>query len=414
VPSAGDDLGSGARRRVVAGVLAASMAVAILPVISVGVLAPILIDELAITRVDIGLLVSAASGVSAVASPAAGSVVDRVGDRTALLAVFGAGAISLTLMAAAADYAAMALALVVAGVCHAGSNPATNRVISGRVPLGRRGIITGVKQSGETVAIVMAAALLPGVAIWLGWRTALALLAAGALLALLTAAWSIHGSHRPVRRSPSLGSERLRPAIYWLSAYSFAMGAASGAVTAYLPLYAHDSGGFSVAAAGGVMVLAGVVGTVGRIAATRWTETRLGAPLALVVLAALGVVSGVLLIVAPAVGASTYWLAAAIWGASGLTFGSVGMLAVMAEADGWSIGRASGLAVFGFGVGLTITPPIFGWLVDLGHGYGAGFGLVTAFYVLAVGIMVLGRSSFRDPGPSAIQDSAAVHTGPPA
>jgi predicted MFS family arabinose efflux permease len=398
VGGAGDDLGTGARRRVITGVLAASMAVAILPVISVGILAPILIDDLAITRVDIGLLVSAASGVSALASPAAGTVVDRIGDRTALLGVFGVGTISLSLMATAADHAAMALALVVAGLCHAGSNPATNRVISGRVPLGRRGVITGVKQSGETVAIVVAAALLPGIALWLGWRTALALLAATAVAALLTAALSIHGSRRPPQPSPSRRTGSLRPSIYWISAYSFAMGAASGSVTAYLPLYAHDSGGLSVAAAGGVMVLAGVVGTVGRIATTHWTETRLGAPVALLALALLGVASGLLLIAAPAVGASTYWLAAVMWGASGLTFGSVGMLAVMAESDGSSIGRASGLAVFGFGIGLTMTPPVFGWLVDLGPGYGAGFGLVTAFYLLAAGLMALGRPSFRDAG----------------
>jgi hypothetical protein len=40
------------------------------------------------------LLVSLASGASALTSPAAGGVVDRIGDRTALLVVFGFGATS--------------------------------------------------------------------------------------------------------------------------------------------------------------------------------------------------------------------------------------------------------------------------------------------------------------------------------
>jgi predicted MFS family arabinose efflux permease len=399
-----DDLGRGVRRRLIAGVLAASMAVAILPVISVGVLAPLLIDDLEITRADLGLLVSFASGTSALASPAAGGVVDRIGDRTALLIVFAIGAVSLALMATAPAYAAMGVALGFAGLCHAGSNPATNRVIGGRVPLGQRGVITGIKQSGETVAIVIAAGLLPAIAIWLGWRVALALLAGGAVAALVAAAMSIHGSRRPIEAPTRETRSRIRPSIYWLGAYSFAMGAASGAVTTYLPLYAHDSGGLSVAAAGAVMILAGIVGTAGRIAATSWTETRLGAPLALFVLAVIGVVSGLVLIAAAPLGTSAYWLGAALWGASGLTFGSVGMLAVMAESDDSNTGRASGLAVFGFGIGLTITPPVFGWLVDLGHGYGTGFALVTCFYALAAGIMILGRPTFRDANPESIPE----------
>jgi predicted MFS family arabinose efflux permease len=396
LPATRDDLGSGARRGVITGVLAASMAVAIMPVVSVGVLAPLLIEELGITRADLGLLVSAASGVSALTSPVAGVVVDRIGDRTALLLVFGAGMVSLTLMATAGDYAAMAVALGVAGLCHAGSNPATNRVISGRVPHGRRGLITGIKQSGETIAIVLAAGVLPVTAIWLGWRAALALLAAAALAALVAAAVSIHGSRRTAERAASGARSAIRTSIYWLSAYSFAMGAAGGAVTTYLPLYAHDSGGMGVALAGGVMVLAGVVATVARVAASRWTEARIGAPHALLLLALLAVVAGLMLIAAPWVGTAAYWWAAALWGASGLTFGSVGMLAVMAESDGSNTGWASGLTVFGFGIGLTLTPPLFGAVVDQGYGYDAAFALVTAFYVLAVGIMVLGRGTFRD------------------
>lgn len=398
------DLGTGARRRAITAVLAASMAVAILPVISIGVLAPILIDDLGITRADLGLLVSLASGTSALASPAAGGVVDRIGDRTGLLLVFGVGAVSLAMMAAAPAYAAMAAALGVAGLSHAGANPATNRVISGRVPLGQRGVITGIKQSGETVAIVLAASLLPATAVWLGWRAALAVLACGALVTLLAAGVSIHGSRRPVDAAASGARSGIRPSIYWLGAYSLAMGAASGAVTTYLPLYAHDIGGMSVAAAGAVMVLAGVVGTGGRIAATRWTETRLGAPVALLGLAAIGVASGLVLIAADPLGASGYWLGAILWGASGLTFGSVGMLAVMAESDDSNTGRASGLTVFGFGIGLTATPPVFGWLVDLGYGYGTGFALVTGFYVLAVAIILLGRASFRDADPESIPE----------
>jgi predicted MFS family arabinose efflux permease len=372
------------------------MAVAILPLISIGVLAPLLIDDLKISRTDLGLLVSVASGVSALLSPVAGRIVDRIGDRSALLIVFVAGAASLTCMATAASYAALAAALAIAGFCHAGSNPATNRLISGRVPRGRRGFITGIKQSGETIAIVLAASVLPVTAVWLGWRAAVIVLAGGALAALVAASIGIQGSRRSANVGGALRATPIRPSIYWLSGYSFAMGAAGGAVTTYLPLYAHDIGGLSVAAAGSVMVVAGLVATVCRIVASRWTELRLGVPLALLGLAVLAVLSGVLLIAAPSLGVGAFWWAAALWGASGLTFGSVGMLAVMAESDDSNTGRASGLTVLGFGAGLTSTPPLFGWLVDQGYGYDAGFLVVTGFYAVAVAVMLLGRASFLD------------------
>jgi hypothetical protein len=88
------------------------------------------------------------------------------------------------------------------------------------------------------------------------------------------------------------------------------------------------------------------------------------------------------------------WLGAAGWGASGLGFGSVCMLAVMVESDAAGIGRASGLVVLGFGAGSTIAPPLFGLLVDHGPGYGAGLALVAAAYVAAGLLMAAGRPHF--------------------
>jgi cyanate permease len=116
---------------------------------------------------------------------------------------------------------------------------------------------------------------------------------------------------------------------------------------------------------------------------------------ALSCLAVTAVGSGVLLVAAPEIGVSAFWAAAALWGASGLAFGAVAMLAVMAESDPTNTGRASGLNVFYFGVGFTITPPLFGLLVDRSHDYGLGFALITAIYAIAAIQILLGRDSFR-------------------
>jgi predicted MFS family arabinose efflux permease len=391
------DLGEGARRALVVGVLAASMGVAIMPVISVGVLAPLLIEDLSISRVAIGLLVSLASAVSALLSPWVGRVVDRIGDRTALLLVLGTGTLSLAVMASASSYEVLVVALAIAGICHSGSNPATNRLITRRVAPGGRGWVTGVKQSGEAVAIVLGGSVLPATALLLGWRGSVIALIAVASVALIAASLSIDGSRPPVAEKDD-PVDRLRPSIYWLGAYSFAMGAAGGSLTAYLPLYAHEAGELSIEAAGGVMVVAGTVAIAGRILWSRWTETRLGVPVALITLAGLAVIAAVILVAAPSLGSPAFWLGAALWGASGLSFGAVGMLAAMAESEDSNTGGASGWMVFGFGAGLTLTPPVFGWLVDETQGYSFSMALVTGFFALSGVIIILGRSRFRASG----------------
>jgi MFS family permease len=71
------------------------------------------------------------------------------------------------------------------------------------------------------------------------------------------------------------------------------------------------------------------------------------------------------------------------------------MMAVMAEADDWNTGRASGLLVLWFGIGFAAMPPVFGWLVEGSDGYRAGFALLAAVYAFAVVVIAAGRSSFR-------------------
>ncbi|MGH2993462.1 MAG: MFS transporter [Solirubrobacterales bacterium] len=375
--------------------LAVAMALGILPMVSIGVLAPFLIDDLDISRADLGLLVAVVAGVSAVLSPVAGALVDRIGDRGALLTVLATGAVSLALMAAASTFLAMSLALALAGLCRAGANPATNRLISVRVPRGRRGWITGVKQSGETVAIVLTAGALPAAALLWGWRAALLALAFASAVALLGATLSIEGTHRTAHAAPTAAERRMPSSIQWLNAYNLVMGAGTGAVTAYLPLYAHEVGGLSVAAAGAVMIAAGLVGGISRLLWSRWSEARWGFPDSLSALAVVAVVSCMVLLAAPEVGPAAYWIGAAIWGAGGLGFGAVSMLAAMSEAHDASTGRASGLVVFWFSLGFTVAPPAFGWLVDRSDAYGPGFSLLAGLYVAAAAIMLLSRRSFR-------------------
>jgi predicted MFS family arabinose efflux permease len=390
-----EGFGSGPRRAAIVAVLATAQGLGIAPLVAIGVLAPFLIDDFEISRAGVGLLVALVSGVSAVLSPAAGNLADAMEDRRALLWVLVLGTISLLWMAAAPTYVILIGALTLAGIARAGCNPATNRVISLRVPPGQRGWITGLKQSGETIAVMLAGSMLPALALLWGWRVSILSLALIAIVALIAGWILVQRSEGDEASRAERKTGRLRPSIGWLNGYNLAMGAGGGAVTAYLPLYAHEEGHLSVAAAGGVIVLAGIVGGAGRLLWSRWSETTLGFPVALSGLAALAVGSGVVLLAAPNIGATAFWAGAALWGISGLAFGPVAMLAVMAESDHTNTGKASGMNVLFFGLGFTLTPPLFGWLVDHTGDYGVGFALITAIYAIAAIQILLGRDTFR-------------------
>jgi predicted MFS family arabinose efflux permease len=308
-------------------------------------------------------------------------------------------------MASAMTFVAMALALAIAGVARAGANPATNRLISARLPRGRRGWITGVKQSGETVAIVLAAATLPAAAALWGWRAPLLVVGAAAGATLVGTALTIEGTRRAAHTRPT-GPERGMPSsIQWLNAYNLVMGAGTGAITTYLPLYAHQEGGLGDAAAGAVMIAAGVTGGVSRLVWSHWSEARWGFPISLSGLAAVAVVSCAVLLAAPQIGPAAYWLGAAIWGIGGLGFGAVSMLAAMAEAHDASTGRVSGLVVLWFSLGFTVAPPAFGWLLERTDAYGPGFAVLIALYAAAAAIMVVSRGAFRPLEPAASVES---------
>lgn len=392
--SGNDQLGTRGRRALVIYVLAVAMALGILPMVAIGILAPYLIEDLGISRGDVGLLVSVVAGVSAVLSPMAGSIIDRIGDRTGLLAVLGFGAASLALMARAGTFATMAAALALAGLCRAGANPATNRLITDRIPRGGRGWVTGVKQSGETAAITLSAAALPAAAVLWGWREALLVLAGIAAATLVAAAVTIHRA-RGERRTRPKASGHVRASVHRLNLYNLIMGAGTGSITAYLPLYAHEDGGLTAAAAGSVMIAAGAVGGVVRLTASRRSETHWGYPDAMAGFAIIAVAACVLMLAAPHLGSEAFWLSAALWGAGGLGFGAISMLAVMAEADEARTAWASGMVVFWFSLGFSVAPPLFGWSVELTGEYAPAIGVIAALYVLATLLMMVSRPLFR-------------------
>lgn len=375
------------------GLLGGAMALALLPVIGIGVLSSFILTDLGISRTQLGLAFTAASATSAVTALALGRLADRQGGRNALITVFLLAGLATATIALSPSYLVLLGGAAIAGLAMGTANPATNRLIVETVAKARWGTITGFKQAGEAMAIVACGGLLPVAALAFGWRSAFgasAVLAAFAI-ALVLVAIPIRGAvaARPV------GPARARPLnrnILWLAAYSVFVGLSAGSIATYLPLYSQEALGMSPSSAGAVVAAMGVVAVVGRVI---WGHyARLAADLRgrLLSIAVIAVGAVLLFWSASVIHRDLVWVGAFAWGVSILSVGALGNLAVLVYSVAEDTGRASGVMLTGFGIGLMVGPPVFGWTVDTSGAYHIGFGLLTAELVaLSLTAVLWGR-----------------------
>ena len=359
------------------------------------VLAPDLIAEFRVDRWQIGALVTAMSLGGAVMSPRAGAIADAIGAKRAATTTIALGASALVGLAVAPRYWLIVAAAILGGAAQAMGNPATNKLIALHVPPGKRGVVTGIKQSGVTAASALGGAVLPPVAIVAGWRWAVAVFV---LLALAGGVLSLFVPPDPgrvpgMRRQPR---ERVDPYIVRIALYGFALGGAGTAIFTFLPLFAVESLGMDTPAAGLSVAVLGVAGVIGRIGWARVAELRLGTYRALEYIAALAALTAGLLVVAPTF-PWLLWVAAVTTGLSASAWNAVGMLAVIQTATPAQAGRASGVVLLGFLAGLGLGAPAFGYSIDRLGTYRPGWVAAGVLFLVGLGVMRFSPPVKRSP-----------------
>lgn len=358
-----------------------------------GVLAPDLVEEFALSRFQLGLLTTSFFLVGGTLSLVAGRAADRFGARRGMLVAFAISAASLVAMALAPTYGLLLGAAAFAGLALAAGNPVTNKLIAIHVAPGGRGLIMGGKQSGVQVGAFLTGVVIAPFAVAIGWREALAWSAVVPLLGILVAL-AVVPPDRPSQRSsaPERGAA-LPPGVIWLAGYAFLMGSGVAAINAYLPLYLVEEAGASQQVAGAVAATIGFVAFFSRIG-WGWAGERMPSfSVPLLILGLGAVVAVVLVLLVEWVGLWLAWPAAVLFGASAVTWNSVGMLAVITSSGVGMAGRASGVVIFGYYIGFVASPMIFGWLVDTMSGYGlAWVGVALTFAATSLVIVRWRRS----------------------
>lgn len=343
-----------------------------------------LIADLGLSRSQLGWLVSSHIAVAALLSPSVGRLVDSFGGRPMLVLLF-VGSIGLLLgIAVSPTFRVMLLVSLVAGCLNATGNPATNKMIVDLIPAGERGVIMGVKQSGVQVGTFFAGLALPGLALALGWRAAMA---STAVVPAVAVAFAIRLKEEPlqVKMGPAVGTYRHPPGVRRIALYGFLMGAGLASTMVFLPLYAQERIGLKVTEAGFAMALIGATGIVARILWSRTSESLGRFASRLRAMAALSVLAVSALWAADHSAPWLLWVGALVSGSSIVAWNGVAQLGAIALVDARHVGQASGLVILGFLAGFAVGPVLFGYSVEGTGTYGFGWaGVLISFAAAAV------------------------------
>ncbi len=363
-------------------------------VLAVAPLAPLLLEDLHLTRAQVGLFLPAIYLGGVLMSLPAGWLTDRFGARLTLAAgqcLTGA----LVAVAAEVHHLALMLAcLFVGGLGWAVVNPATGRAILQRFPARERGFAMGIKQTGLTLGGIAGSLTLPAVALAHGWRAAMT---AAACASLAAAAAGLAFMPRDHARAEGQAGEPARFAelgrffgnrsLLVLLGSGLALGMAQASVLAYLALFAREQLGLTVVAAGGLLALVQAGGTGSRLAWGLISDRFFGGRRRPCV-----IINSVIGGASYLVFASAVTLPLPVIGVIGVVagagaFGWVGLFfALAAEVGGHRYaGLLTGVAVAFAWSGVLLGPPLFGALLQATGSYGVPW-LVLA--LLAFGAAV--------------------------
>jgi len=367
------------------------------------VLAPALAHDLDITPKWIGVFIGLVYAGAMFASLLCGTFVRRQGairvsQVSVLICAVGIGA--LAAMPAHAIAIAAAAAVVI-GIGYGAITPASSHVLAQTTPAHRMSLVFSIKQTGVPAGAALGGAILPGLALAIGWRAAFAAAAVAGLLVALSA--------QPIRasldadRQPRLPftfaavSEPLAivlhtPALLRLAAMSFAYSAVQVSLTSFIVVFVAETLGWTLVAAGLLLTVTTLAGVTGRIGWGALAD-RSKAPRR--VLALIGVVAAAcaaaLALAQPAWPAAAVVAIAVVFGATAVGWNGVQLAEVARNSPPGRAGAVTGASSFITFFGVVVGPPAFAAIAGTTGGYPGAFALLAVLALLGAALS-LGRS----------------------
>jgi MFS family permease len=390
--------------------LAATLAIQIfvsLVATAAAVLAPEIAQSFAIAPKWVGVFVSLIYLGAMFASLASGGFIERYGairvsQACVVLCIAGAVAIAL------APDRAVALLIVsalVIGVGYGPITPASSHVLIRTATPSNLALTFSIKQTGVPAGAALAGAILPGLALALGWRPAFVAMAVAGVV-IVVAAQIVRGAldagrmggrrFSPTSIFAPLALVRRSRALTELTLIAMFYAATQACLTTFLVVYLTEALGWPLITAGLALTVTTLGGVAGRIV-WGFVADRLLPPRR--VLGALGIIACAcsLAFATAHEGWSVAGLlgVAAVFGGTAIGWNGVQLSEVARHAPSGAAGAVTGASGFITFSGVVAGPPLFALLAAATGSYRAGF---LAFGLMSGlgGLTLLLRSRARD------------------
>ena len=326
-----------------------------------------------------------------------GWVLDRIGERVVLTA--GSALTAAAACAAASAYSMLAVSvfLFLGGMAAASCNTAGGRLVSAWFPSHQRGLAMGIRQTAQPLGIALGALVIPELA-ERGPRAGLMFLALMCTVAAVASALGIVDPPRKSRKAATdaeLASPYRGSSVLWrLHAVSALLMMPQTVTVTFMLVWLINRQGWSLAAAGGLVMVCQLLGAAGRVAVGRWSD-RVGSrmrPLRAVAVAA--ALSLFLLAFTDGAGSRFDVVLMVVISVVAVLDNGLEATAITEFAGPFWSGRALGLQNTAQRLMAAAGPPLFGALIAAAA-YPPAWALCALFPLAAVPLV---PTSARDPG----------------
>ena len=354
---------------------------------SSAVLAPLVAPDFGLSPNVVGLFSGLVYAGSMSASLVAGGFIGRHGPiRVSQAGVLICG-LGMALVALAAEVPFGAVLLVIApvilGLGYGPITPASSEVLSRTTAPSRMSLTFSIKQTGVPAGAALGGALLPALALGMGWQAALAGIAAvGVVVALLAQRTRSDLDRHRVRDRPvtlrgafaPLGIVRRHRRLRELAIVSFVYAATQVSLSSYLVVYGVEALGLSIVSAGFALTATTLGGIVGRLLWGAIADHYVPPHRVLVVL---GLAAGLCALATAAYPAAwpigPLYVIVVLFGGTAIGWNGVHLAEVARHAPPGQAGAVTGAASFITFSGVACGPPLFGLLAALTGSYRIGF-----------------------------------------
>jgi MFS family permease len=352
-------------------------------------------DDLGVSATVIGLLVSAFTGGRILGSYAGGAAADRLGSRF-MLGVAPCVMGALIAVASTMALGVFVVLMAMAGIFAATVTPAGGKFVASAFPASRRGFPMGLRQAAVPVGGLLAALVLPVVVHAAGWRAALTI---AGLVTIAGGLGALAVTKQPVGSSVRLRSESTTQAgpprpVLWqdrrvmlLTAWGCLLVGGHYAIITFLPIYAYEGHGMSLTAGTLLVAVAQLGAMIGRVLwgliSDRLLQGRRRPVMRAITL--MGITTALLFAVLPRdTSFAVFAFVAFLGGASVIAWQTIYLTAIIEVADEAHAGAVSGFGLTFIATAITVSPTLYGFVIDVAGGFQAMWLTLAAVLVVAL------------------------------